>query len=124
MPPKNTVGVPRRILSAKPPCRHCGVGKAWKTRGLCFGCHGDRAVRDLYPAKAKYIPHRHRPDRQEDIDGPVPPPASPTDARPGTAEKVEELERRAAAGVELWHPQDLGAAPEYRRLLLVPGVAG
>ena len=36
---------------------------------------------------------------------PWPSPA-PTDARPGSAEKVALLAARAKAGVDLWHPDD------------------
>jgi hypothetical protein len=32
--------------------------------------------------------------------------AQPTAALPGTEEKVAELERRAALGLELFHPED------------------
>ncbi len=31
---------------------------------------------------------------------------SPTDARPGSVEKLEVLAQRAADGVHLWHPED------------------
>jgi hypothetical protein len=41
-------------------------------------------------------------------NGPRAKPAEATAARPGTEAKLAELERRAAAGLELWHPQDGG----------------
>lgn len=34
------------------------------------------------------------------------PPSQPTDAQPGSQEKIEVLRQRAAAGVPLWHPGD------------------
>jgi hypothetical protein len=34
--------------------------------------------------------------------------SEPTDAQPGSAEKVEVLARRAMAGESLWHPMDAG----------------
>jgi hypothetical protein len=40
-------------------------------------------------------------------------PDAPTDAPPGSPEKVAELERRAAAGVRLWHPADRGRGRRY-----------
>lgn len=101
-------------------CRHCGWRKANATRGLCRACSDTPGLRDMYPGENDKYGRELPPD----IDGPVPPPASPTDARPGTPAKVAELERRATAGVELWHPQDPGTADDFRPLLLVPGRAG
>lgn len=40
------------------------------------------------------------------IQPPTSPPREPTDARPGTAEKVAVLASRVLAGEELWHPMD------------------
>lgn len=34
------------------------------------------------------------------------PPSEPTNAGPGTREKLEVLAKRAAAGESLWHPED------------------
>jgi hypothetical protein len=30
-------------------CRHCGKCKITRPRGLCWGCHKNPAIRDLYP---------------------------------------------------------------------------
>jgi hypothetical protein len=38
-------------------------------------------------------------------------PATPTQALPGSLEKVAVLEQRAQMGVSLWHPLDAGVVP-------------
>ncbi len=44
-----------------------------------------------------------------------PPPAVPTEAPPGSPEKIAILAERLAAGVALWHPCDSDAPPPHRR---------
>lgn len=44
----------------------------------------------------------------EAVDAARVPPPEPTWSRPGTAERVEVLAARVAAGLELWHPSDAG----------------
>lgn len=42
--------------------------------------------------------------------------SAPTDALPGSREKVEVLAQRAMAGEELWHPCDATFASAFRKL--------
>ncbi len=78
-------------------CRHCGKVAISRPRRLCWVCH--REHRHLY-ALACY--------RSEVVDrfGGYALPPSPTDALPGTPEKVAVIEERARLGLRLWHPGD------------------
>lgn len=84
------------------PCRHCKQGKWIRSRGLCYDCWFNPAIRELYPSmqglgggSAAVGNHGRRlPDQ-------------PTRAQPGSPEKIEILEARAAADVALFHPDDL-----------------
>jgi hypothetical protein len=91
-------------------CRHCEVSRASRPRGLCWRCYYTPAVRDLYPSTSKYA-------RQGvgNFSGNTPLPALPTDAVPGSEEKVRVLMLRAEKGVSLWHPDDADrAGPKVR----------
>lgn len=84
-------------------CVHCGGRPPSRPRGLCWRCYYTPGVREQYLTPSKYAsrsPVNHGNLQQL--------PLSPVCAigRPGTPEKIEELERRAAAGEELWHPGD------------------
>jgi hypothetical protein len=83
-----------------PDCRHCRRRKAYKPRGLCFTCFGTPGVRDLFPSHSKYA-RRGLGTGNHDR-----PPPAPTSAPPGSPDKLAVLEQRAAAGQELWHPDD------------------
>lgn len=85
-------------------CRHCGKVKVNRPRGLCWSCYYSPGVRALYPSTSKFARRGI-----EDLDGPVALPSIPTDALPGTEEKVAVLEERARLGVSLWHPEDVTA---------------
>jgi hypothetical protein len=56
----------------------------------------------------------------DDFNGQPRLPDQPTDALPGSPEKVAVLEERARLGVSLWHPLDAPMNSESRML----GVAG
>lgn len=86
-------------------CRHCGSPNVNRPRGLCYTCYNRPSVRVQYAPTSKFALGNF-PDRREDFNGPVPLAAEPTDALPGTAEKVAVMTARAAAGVELFHPDD------------------
>jgi hypothetical protein len=68
-------------------------------------------LRNRYPSTSKFA-------RQGVLDffGPVRRARTPTQARPGSPEKVAILEERARLCQELWHPFD---APMDRESLLV-----
>ncbi len=94
-----------------PPCRHCGTHKMSRPRGLCWGCYLQAEVRALYPIRvSKY--NRRGYDNRSRI-----PPAAPTDALPGTPEKIAVLHKRARLGMELWHPDDAPCVGLPRRRL-------
>lgn len=82
-------------------CRHCGRGVCNYCRGLCKACYYAPGVRHLYPVQS-----RPTHDGAEDFAGPAPPPEAPTDAPPGSREKVEVLAGRAARRQSLFHDGD------------------
>lgn len=81
-------------------CRHCAKNKMNRPRGLCWRCFYAPGVKDLYPSTSKYA-RRGVPNFTGRAR-----PCEPTDALPGTPEKVLVLERRAALGQEMHHPLD------------------
>lgn len=80
-------------------CRNCGRAKVNSPRGLCWSCYYRDGVRDRFPSTSKYA--------RKGADGsslaPLP---SPTNAAPGTEEKVKVLEARMQRREALWHPHD------------------
>jgi hypothetical protein len=82
-------------------CRHCHRAKVNRPRGLCWVCYYAVGIREHYVTDSKFL----RRGVGNGAKG-VKLPAKPTDAPPGTAEKVKTLTARAAAGVALWHPDD------------------
>jgi hypothetical protein len=87
-------------------CRHCQRVRSNRPRGLCWSCYYTPGVRELYPSTSKFA--RRGVD---DFNGQPPLPAQPTDALPGSPEKVAVLEERARLGVSLWHPLDAPGDP-------------
>lgn len=91
-------------------CLHCGKKPGTHARGLCSVCHRTPGVRELYPV-----------DSTKDTDGgdptwehtAFPPPPEPTDAEPGSEEKLQVMEWREAHGFQVFHPLDY--TPGYRR---------
>lgn len=105
---------PRRDLVAYwrrlPPelrCRHCQTRKA-KHRRLCDRCGRDPAIRCLYPT-SKFA-RRAEPDTHATR----PLPAEPTDALPGTEDKLRVLADRAARREQLHHPRDVSCRLRWR----------
>jgi hypothetical protein len=87
-------------------CRHCEKTPANRPRGLCWSCYYTPGVRELYPsACVRGI---------EDFLGKAPLPPAPTDALPGSPEKVAILEERARRRQALWHPDDAPLDAESR----------
>lgn len=66
---------------------------------LCRRCYETPAVRELYPVPDKYA-------AREPVVAYTGEPTEPTDAAPGTADKVAVMEARAACGQSLFHPLD------------------
>lgn len=95
-------------------CRHCRGGRVSRPRGLCWACYYTPGVREQYPSTSKFAREGvgNRGFRRS-----LPPPF-PTDALPGTPEKIAVLAERARLGQELWHPED---APCDRRRLSCVG---
>src|ERR1700679_2635092 len=82
-------------------CRHCNRTKPNRPRGLCWSCYYTPGVRDLFPSTSKYARRG-----VGNLNGSSRMPSGPTDAVPGTPEKVMVLAERARLGVSLWHPLD------------------
>ena len=82
-------------------CRHCQKSPVNRPRGLCWSCYYTPGVRDLYPSTSKFARRG-----VSDFNGRARLATRPTDALPGTPEKVAVLEERARLGLALWHPLD------------------
>jgi hypothetical protein len=81
-------------------CRHCQKVKSNRPRGLCWSCYYTPGVREQYPSTSKFARRG-----VSDFNGRTRLP-EPTDALPGTPEKVAVLMERARRGLSLWHPDD------------------
>ena len=93
-------------------CRHCYFSPVSRPRGLCWHCYYAPGVRDQYNSTSKF--GRRGPGN---FNGAAPLPL-PTDAPPGSAEKVEILAQRALMCQTLWHPNDATwEGPVVRRRL-------
>ena len=82
-------------------CRHCNHSVVSRPRGLCWACYYKPGVRELYPSTSKF-------GRRGigNFNGSAPLPAFPTQALPGSEEKVAVLAERARLKQSLWHPDD------------------
>ncbi len=87
------------------PCRVCGrIGT--RPRGLCWSCFEDEAIRrTVTPQCNRGITSGH---------GRLP--AKPTQALPGSEEKILVLEERAARGEALFHPLDARRSDELKNM--------
>jgi hypothetical protein len=81
-------------------CRHCGMRAVNRARKLCWVCYQTPEVRELYPCTSMFA------RRGLDNAGRRRRPPAPTQALPGTPEKIAVLRERASMGLELWHPAD------------------
>lgn len=95
-------------------CRHCQKVKSNRPRGLCWSCYYAPGVRERFPSTSKFA---RRGVGNFNRRSKLPP--YPTDALPGTVQKVAALEERARLGVSLWHPLDATVAGSARALLKV-----
>ena len=91
------------------PCRHCKVRSGYRSRGLCAICWDNVEIRALYSARrgiwqrdAEEV-EQHKVEAAEYVRTVAP---LPTDAMPGTPEKVEIMELRYALGFSIFHPMD------------------
>jgi len=82
-------------------CRHCQKASVNRPRGLCWSCYYTPGVRELYPSTSKFARRG-----VGNFNGRAAPAGEPTEALPGTPEKVAVLEQRARLRQELWHPLD------------------
>ena len=82
-------------------CRHCNKVRSNRPRGLCWSCYYTPGVREKFPSTSKFARRG-----VSDFNGRARLAAQPTDALPGTPEKVAILEERARLGLALWHPLD------------------
>jgi hypothetical protein len=91
----------RPSTAPRKPCHHCQRVAILRPRGLCHRCYRRPRIRRRYPAFSQY-------GRRGvgNICGNAPLPSEPTDALPGSAEKIEVLAQRAARHESLWHPLD------------------
>lgn len=87
----------------RPMCRHCGIRPVARPRGLCWTDYYAPGVRDLYPAStSKFMNRGHGIGMN--FNPPLP--AEPTDAVPGSEEKILVLMERVRRRESLWHPDD------------------
>lgn len=78
-------------------------------RGLCWHCWKNKNIRVQYPPVSAWGARGHK-DRPAGVGRPLP---TPTDALPGTAEKIEVLRERARKGQLLAHPDDAKLPEAY-----------
>lgn len=81
-------------------CRHCERVRSNRPRGLCWSCYYTAGVREKYPSTSKFARRGVGIGNRRAV---MP---EPTEALPGTPEKVVVLEERARRGQCLWHPHD------------------
>ena len=77
-------------------CRHCDRNRASRPRGLCWSCFYSPGVRERYPPCHR----RGTGSSRKRL------PCEPTDAIPGSPEKIRVLMDRVARGQELFHDDD------------------
>lgn len=93
----------RTIAAGRVLCRHCNTHLVNRLLGLWWACYYTPGVKDLYPSTSKYA---RRGVGNVAGDGPLP--AEPTDAPPGSLEKMRVMYQRAVRGEQLHHPLDNG----------------
>lgn len=79
-------------------CQHCLLFPVSRSRGLCWSCFYRPGVRERYPPQG--VTHRGLGMGRRRL------PCEPTDAWPGTPEKIQVFMQRAARGEELFHADD------------------
>ena len=88
------------MTDARPTCRHCLKCVVSKPRGLCWACHRNMSVRELYAVAPHCV---HGPGAGS---GSGTPPVRPCPHPQGSPGRLDTMSRRAVAGESLWHPGD------------------
>lgn len=91
---------PSRAAPVRVSCRNCG-SPVRRPRGLCWRCYYAPGVRERFATESIFGRRGLALDPRE-----RPLPDSPTDAPPGSPEKIRVLQERARAGRALFHPAD------------------
>ncbi len=82
-------------------CLHCGIVRHLKPRNLCYSCYYSKpGVRTTYPESQEKAERRGLQTLGTVGEAP------PTDAVPGTPDRLAVLEWRAANGLPLWNKND------------------
>jgi hypothetical protein len=114
-------------------CRRCKLRRTVYSRGLCSNCYYHSGQREQFPldpkVKAKGANRglgigygaEDEEKGKEPYSPPLPP--EPTDALPGTEEKIEVMRERARLGFQLHHPRD-ATIEDVRADLLRMGKVG
>ena len=82
-------------------CRHCRRGIACRPGRLCWPCYYRPGVRPRYLSTSKFVRRGHGIHSGDEN-----PPAFPTLAPPGSAEKIAVMCERARLRQTLFHPDD------------------
>ncbi len=96
----------------RPLCRHCHRAYSVRPRGLCWSCYYKPGVRERYPPVTEFACRR-----QDDFHGGHELPDRPTEAAPGSDEKITVLAERVLARRRLHHPRDISMDPEIATFL-------
>lgn len=108
----------------KPRCAHCKKLPADRPRGLCWRCYYQPQIRAATQCMDAFWRNGVLIKLRRGVQQPrhVVPAAGPTDALPGSLEKVLVLKQRARRGEELWHPNDatLGGPVENDQTNILP----
>lgn len=89
---------------AQPWCKHCGKVGLTRSRGLCYACYQNYEIRKQYGSYTK-VPF----GSEFNLDSrsrPLPLPDQPTEAVPGSEQKVAIMEQRLQSGRSIFHPHD------------------
>ncbi len=92
-------------------CRHCQQRQVVRPRGLCFNCYYAPGVRDLYPSTSKFARRGYGGNVNSDAK-----PITPTQAVPGSPEKIAAMQERAKMNVSVFHVHDEPMDRESRKL--------
>ena len=82
-------------------CQHCKRNPISRPRRLCWECFYRPGVRDLYPSTH---PNAYRGLANGNFTAKRS--GCPTQAKPGSPEKIAVLAERVRQGVALWHADD------------------